>query len=93
MWYSCKANSDPLCLEDYPKKEKEKKERERERERVEQAAPTLQNQMVCLLIKKLHPKRTFIIKVMLTDTLRVKVNKMKYLILFFFFFYKIEFLL
>ena len=45
------------------------------------------------LIKKLHPKRTFIIKVMLTDTLRVKVNKMKYLILFFFFFYKIEFLL
>ena len=32
MWYSCKANSDPLCLEDYPKKEKEKKERERERE-------------------------------------------------------------
>ena len=69
------------------------KKRERERERVEQAAPTLQNQMVCLLIKKLHPKRTFIIKVMLTDTLRVKVNKMKYLILFFFFFYKIEFLL
>ena len=62
------------------------KKRERERERVEQAAPTLQNQMVCLLIKKLHPKRTFIIKVMLTDTLRVKVNKMKYLILFFFFF-------
>ena len=77
-----------------PKKRKRKKrKRERERERVEQAAPTLQNQMVCLLIKKLHPKRTFIIKVMLTDTLRVKVNKMKYLILFFFFFYKIEFLL
>ena len=69
-----------------PKKRKRKKrKRERERERVEQAAPTLQNQMVCLLIKKLHPKRTFIIKVMLTDALRVKVNKMKYLILFFFF--------
>ena len=50
MWNSCKANSDLLCLEDYPKKEKEK--RERERERVEHAAPTLQNQMVCLLIKK-----------------------------------------
>ena len=32
MWNSCKANSDPLCLEDYPKKEKEKRERERERE-------------------------------------------------------------
>ena len=77
MWNSCKANSDPLCLEDYPKKEKEK----RERERVEQAAPTLQNQMVCLLIKKLHPKRTFIIKVMLTDALRVKVNKRKDLML------------
>ena len=30
MWNSCKANSDPLCLEDYPKKEKEKRERERE---------------------------------------------------------------
>ena len=28
MWNSCKANSDPLCLEDYPKKEKEKRERE-----------------------------------------------------------------
>ena len=79
MWNSCKANSDPLCLEDYPKKEKEK--RERERERVEHAAPTLQNQMVCLLIKKLHPKRTFIIKVMLTDALRVKVNKRKDLML------------
>ena len=30
MWNSCKANSDLLCLEDYPKKEKEKRERERE---------------------------------------------------------------
>ena len=34
-----------------PKKRKRKK-RERERERVEHAAPTLQSQMVCLLIKK-----------------------------------------